>query len=160
MKGLYISCSFNENFREWKLFMNFNLGEGEDGNFNPCWISPNNSEMVKDLILQSVATHQKHPCQHPSFTYTSPQILDKFQTVIFFIISETVTTFTSNLNHVLNLLREIDSKVKKFDINVLLTNYDFIFICQVFTRFGAIRKPDFGRVVHELSTFISINFFN
>ena len=57
MKGLYISCSFNENFREWKLFMNFNLGEGGDGNFNPCWISPNNSEMVKDLILQSVATH-------------------------------------------------------------------------------------------------------
>ena len=54
------------------------------------------------------------------------QILDR---VIFFIISETVTTFTSNLNHVLNLLREINSKVKKFDINVLLTNYDFIFIC-------------------------------
>ena len=57
MKGLYISCPFNEKFREWKLFMNFNLGEGEGGNFTLCSFSPNNSEMVKDLILQSVATH-------------------------------------------------------------------------------------------------------
>ena len=57
MEGLYISCPFNENFREWKLFMNFNLGEGDGGNFTPCWFSPNNSEMVKDLILQSVAAH-------------------------------------------------------------------------------------------------------
>ena len=37
--------------------MNFNLGEGEGGNFTPFWFSLNNSEMVKDLILQSVATH-------------------------------------------------------------------------------------------------------
>ena len=57
MKDLYIFCSFNKNFREWKLFVSFNLGEGEGGNFTPCWFSPNNSEMVKDLILQSVATH-------------------------------------------------------------------------------------------------------
>ena len=40
-----------------KLFMNFNLGEGDGGNFTTCWFSPNNSEMVKDLILQSVAAH-------------------------------------------------------------------------------------------------------
>ena len=57
MEGLYISCPFNENFPEWKLFMNFNLGEGDGGNFTPCCFSPNNSEMVKDLILQSVAAH-------------------------------------------------------------------------------------------------------
>ena len=57
MKGLYISYSFNKNFREWKLFMKFNLGEGGGGNFTPSWFSPNNSEMVKNLILQSVGTH-------------------------------------------------------------------------------------------------------
>ena len=57
MKGLHISCPFNENYGESKLFMNFNLGEGEGGNFTPCWFSPNNSEMVKVMILQSVATH-------------------------------------------------------------------------------------------------------
>ena len=57
MKCLYISCPFNKNFREWKLSMSFNLGEGEGGNFTPCWFSPNNSEMVKDLILQSFGNH-------------------------------------------------------------------------------------------------------
>ena len=35
MKGLHISCSFNENFRKWKLFMKLNLGEGAGGNFTP-----------------------------------------------------------------------------------------------------------------------------
>ena len=35
MKGLHISCPFNENYGESKLFMNFNLGEGEGGNFTP-----------------------------------------------------------------------------------------------------------------------------
>ena len=43
--------------------MSFNLGEGEGGNFTPCCFSPNNSEMVKDLILPSFANHQKLPCQ-------------------------------------------------------------------------------------------------
>ena len=33
MKGLHISCPFNENYGESKLFMNFNLGEEEGGNF-------------------------------------------------------------------------------------------------------------------------------
>ena len=37
--------------------MKFNLGEGEGGILTPCWFSPNNSEMAKDLILQSVTTH-------------------------------------------------------------------------------------------------------
>ena len=57
MTGLYISCSFNENFRKWKLFMKFNLGEGGGGNFTPGWFSPNNSERVKNLILQSAGSH-------------------------------------------------------------------------------------------------------
>ena len=35
MKGLYISCSFNENFQEWKLFMKLNLSKGAGGNFTP-----------------------------------------------------------------------------------------------------------------------------
>ena len=42
--------------------MKFNLGEVGGGNFPPSWFSPNNSEMVKNLILQSVGTHYNHPC--------------------------------------------------------------------------------------------------
>ena len=57
MKALYVSYSFNENFREWKLYINFNLSKGESGKFTLCWFLPNNSEMVKDLNLQSGATH-------------------------------------------------------------------------------------------------------
>ena len=37
--------------------MKFNLGEVGGGNFPSSWFSPNNSEMVKNLILQSVGTH-------------------------------------------------------------------------------------------------------
>ena len=156
MKGLYISCSFNENFQEWKLFMKLNLSKGGGGNFTPCQFPLNNSEMVKNLILQSVGTHQNHPCQ------------------LWYLLLTPVPKYWTNLgqgNFFYNLGKDICMKFeprsklikrnttrsKKFDINVLSTNYDIIVICQVFTRFGAIRKLDFGRIGHELSIFISIN---
>ena len=136
--------------------MKFNLGEG-GGNFTPCWFSPNNSEMLKNLILQSVGTHQNHPCQ---LWYLLPTPVPKYWTNLgrgnFFY------NFRNNICKEFEarsklMIREIQ-RGQKIDINVLSTTYNIIAISQVFTRSGAIRKPDFGRMVHELSIFISTNF--
>ena len=127
MKGLYISCSFNETFREWKLFMKFNLSEGEGGNFTPCWFSPNNSEMVKNLTLHSVGIHQNHRCQ---LWYLLLTLAPKYWTNLgrgnFFYNfgNDICMKFESRSK----LIKRNTTRSKKFGINVLSTNYDIIVI--------------------------------
>ena len=113
--------------------------------------------MLKNLILQSVDTHQNHPCQ---LWYLLPTPVPKYWTNLgrgnFFY------NFRNNICKKFEarsklMIREIQ-RGQKIDINVLSTTYNIIAISQVFTRSGAIRKPDFGRMVHELSIFISTNF--
>ena len=46
---------------------------------------------------------------------------------------------------------------KKFDDDVMSANYDIIFIFLIYGQFGAIWKPDLGRIVCKTYIFISSN---
>ena len=48
---------------------------------------------------------------------------------------------------------------KKFVDDVMLTNWDVIVIFPIYDQFGAIRKPDSGRIVYETYIFINSNHF-
>ena len=49
---------------------------------------------------------------------------------------------------------------KKFDNDVLSENCDVIVIFPIYVKFGAIRKPDSGRIVCKISIFINSNFLS
>ena len=42
---------------------------------------------------------------------------------------------------------------KKFDDDVMSVNYDLIVIFAIYAQFGALRKPDSGRMVLQLTFF-------
>ena len=44
---------------------------------------------------------------------------------------------------------------KKISDEVMSTNYDVIVIFPIYNRFGAIRKPDFERIVYKSSFFFN-----
>ena len=46
---------------------------------------------------------------------------------------------------------------KKFDDDVMLENYDVIVISPIYLQFGAIQKPDSGRIVYKTYIFINSN---
>ena len=46
---------------------------------------------------------------------------------------------------------------KKFDDDVMLANCDVIVIFPIYGQFGAIRNPDFGRIVCKTYIFIYSN---
>ena len=46
---------------------------------------------------------------------------------------------------------------KKFDDDVMLTNFDVIVIFPIYDQFGAIRNPDSGRIFCETYIFINRN---
>ena len=113
--------------------------------------------MVKNLILQSVGNHQNHPCQLWYLLLTPiPKHWTNLGRGNFFYNSgkDICMKFEPRSKRI----KRNTTRSKKFDINVLSANYNIIVICQVFNQFGAIRKPDFRRIVHELSIFISIDF--
>ena len=47
---------------------------------------------------------------------------------------------------------------KKFDDDIMSANCDVIVISPINGQFGAIRKPDFGRIVCKTYIFINSNF--
>ena len=48
---------------------------------------------------------------------------------------------------------------KKFDDDVMLENYDVIVISPIYLQFGAIQKPDSGRIVYKTYIFINSNIY-
>ena len=46
---------------------------------------------------------------------------------------------------------------KKFDGDVMSENYDVIVIFSIYSKFGAIRKPDSGHIVCKTYVFINSN---
>ena len=46
---------------------------------------------------------------------------------------------------------------KNFDGNIISVNYSIIFIFLIYSQFGAIRKPDPGRIVFKTYFFIDSN---
>ena len=49
---------------------------------------------------------------------------------------------------------------KKFDDDVMSENCDVIVIFPIYGQFGAIPKPDFGRIVCTIYVFINSNFLS
>ena len=48
---------------------------------------------------------------------------------------------------------------KKFGNDVMLLNYDIIIMLPIYDHFGAIQKPDSGRMVYKTCIFINSNLF-
>ena len=46
---------------------------------------------------------------------------------------------------------------KKFDVDVMLENYDPIAVCLIYGQFGRMQKPDSGRIVYKNYIFINKN---
>ena len=62
---------------------------------------------------------------------------------------------TWNLNQWLNLTREAWKRSKKkIDDDVISVNCEVIVFFSIYGNFGAIRKPDFGRMVCRIYIFI------
>ena len=51
------------------------------------------------------------------------------------------------------------TKSSKFDDNVMLTSCDVIVIFSIYGQFGAIWKPDFGRIICKIYIFLNSNLF-
>ena len=64
---------------------------------------------------------------------------------------------TRNLNQQLNLTRKTKQRQKKIDNDVMSANCDVIVIFPIYGQFGAIRKPDSGRIVCKTYIFINSN---
>ena len=56
----------------------------------------------------------------------------------------------------LGLVTKLDER-KKSNVNVMSANCDIIVIFPIYGQFGAIRKPDFGRMVSKTYIFINSN---
>ena len=61
------------------------------------------------------------------------------------------------LGPVTKLDKRNKTKSKKLDDNIMPLNCDVIVIFPIFGQFGAIRKPDCGRIVYKTYIFIKSN---
>ena len=61
------------------------------------------------------------------------------------------------LGPVTKLDKRNKTKSKKFDDDIMPLNCDVIVIFPIFGQFGAIRKPDCGRIVYKTYIFIKSN---
>ena len=58
------------------------------------------------------------------------------------------------LGSITKLTRETKQRQKKFDDDVMSANCDVIVIFPIYGQFGAIRKPDSGRIICKTYIFI------
>ena len=72
------------------------------------------------------------------------------------VTPEPVMILILNLDQKLNLTRET-RRQKKLDNDITAANCDVIVIFLIYGQFGAIRKPDSGRIVYKTYIFININ---
>ena len=71
--------------------------------------------------------------------------------------SRTSDGIDMKLGSVTKLGKKNKKPSKKFDDNVMSPNHDVIVIFSIYGQFGAIRKPDFGRIVCRTYIFNNIN---
>ena len=64
------------------------------------------------------------------------------------------------LGPVTNLNKRNIAMSKKIDDGVMSTSCDIVFIFLIYDQFGAIRKPDSGRMVCKTNIFINGNVFS
>ena len=61
------------------------------------------------------------------------------------------------LGRVTKLDKRNKTSSKKFDDEVMSENYNVIVISPIYGQFGAIPKPDSGRIVYKTNIFINSN---
>ena len=64
------------------------------------------------------------------------------------------------LGPVTNLNKRNITMSKKIDNGVMSTSFDIVFIFLIYDQFGAIGKPDSGRMVYKTNIFINGNVFS
>ena len=64
------------------------------------------------------------------------------------------------LGPVTELDRRNKTTSKNFDNDAISAYCDVIVILPLYGQFGAIRKPDFGRIVYKIHIFINSNLFS
>ena len=73
------------------------------------------------------------------------------------VTPEPVMILILNLDQKLNLTRETRQRQKKLDNDITAANCDVIVIFLIYGQFGAIRKPDSGRMVYKIYIFTNSN---
>ena len=141
---LYVKDPFTSNSQ---FLINSNLGGG--GVIAPCWLSLNNSEKVKAVILAfcSIQWHsirKVHAKFCITYLYQSPDIGQNSELDI-------------KLGTVTKLGKRNKTTSKKIDNDVMLENCDVIDILPIYAQFRAIWKPDSGCIVCETYIFINSN---
>ena len=152
---------------------------GGGGDFNPpppfllSWFSLNNSERVEAITL-SFCSIQQHfireilanfviskSAQSTDIEENSDGGISDFLISSQSLFKETChnSRISDDIDIKLGPVPELDKRnkttSKKFDNVVMLENYETIAIFPIYRQFGAIWKPDFGRIVCK--TYILIN---
>ena len=73
------------------------------------------------------------------------------------VTPEPVMILILNLDQKLNLTRETRQRQKKLDNDITAANCDVTVIFLIYGQFGAIRKPDSGRMVYKIYIFTNSN---
>ena len=84
-------------------------------------------------------------------------ISGQFLIKIYFHISRTSDDIDTKLGPVTKLVKRNKATSKKFDDDVMSENCDVISIVSIYGQFGAIQKPDSGRIVCKTYIFINSN---
>ena len=146
-----------------KFSVNPNLGGGGGGGgviLPPSWISFNNSKTVKAGTLEfcSIQLNSVRDI-HAKFGISSLQILGKTQTGVFPISGNSRTS--DDMDMKLRPLTRLDKRnkttSKKFDVDVMSTNYDVIVIFRIFGQFRAVQRADSGHRVCNSYVFSNSN---
>ena len=165
-------------YTSWSTGLNTNLVVGRGWFYPRCWFFLNNSETVKavTLVFCSVQQHFiRDICAKfgiPNFS----QSLDNDQNSDGGICDCRVSgqsLIKENCHNSRNS-HDIDMKLgpvtkthkinktpsKEIDDDAMTENWDVMFIFAIYSPFGAIRKPDSGRIVCKTYVFINSNLFS
>ena len=152
-------------------------GRGGGGNFtpSPCWFALNNSEAVKaaSLAFCSIQLHLirdvrakfgiPYLLQSPDIGQNSGGGISDFRISGQSLIKENChnSRTSDDIDMKLGPVTKLDKRnkitSKKFDDDVMSENCDVIVIFPIYGQFGAIRKPDSGRIVCKTYIFINSN---
>ena len=153
------------------MFLNPNLGGGQGVNLPPpSWFSLNNSETVKALTLAfrsiqyhfigNVRTKFGFPCspQSPDMSIFNFHISGQSLIKRNCHNSRTSDDIDTTLEPVTTLDNRNRKGSKKFNVDVMLENYNVIAIFSIYSQFGVTRKTDSGDIVCKTHIFINSNF--
>ena len=133
----------------------------------PCWFPHNNSEKVKDVTFCKIRDFRanfgiSNLLQSPDIGQNSDGGISYFWISGQSLIKE--NRHNSRTSDDIDMKLEPVTKVhkrnkitSKYDDDVMFKNYDVIVIFIIHGQFGAIQKPDSGRIVCKTYFFINSN---